>query len=45
VWLVLDAVLDVTAASIAAAMLAGFTTIGWVVLPAWVLIERGTDSD
>ena len=44
VWLVLDVVLDVTAASIAASALAGFTTIGWLVLPAWVLIERGTDS-
>ncbi len=37
VWLVLDAVLDITAASIAAAVLVGFTTIGWLVLPVWVL--------
>ncbi len=44
VWLVLDVVLGVTAASISAAMLAGFTTIGWLVLPAWVRMERGTDS-
>lgn len=41
VWLVLDVVLDVAAASIAAALLAGFTTIGWLVLPAWVLREKG----
>jgi len=40
VWLVLDVVLGVAAASIAAALLAGFTTIGWLVLPAWVLKER-----
>lgn len=45
VWLVLDVVLGVTAASITAAILAGLTTIGWLVLPAWVLKERGTDSD
>lgn len=44
VWLVLDVVLGVTAASIAASLLAGFATIGWLVLPAWVLFERGTDS-
>jgi hypothetical protein len=40
VWLVLDAVLNVTAASIAAAVLVGFTTIGWLVLPVWVLRGR-----
>ena len=40
VWLVLDVVLGVTAASIAAALLAGATTIGWLVLPAWELKER-----
>jgi len=40
VWLVLDAVLDVTAASIVAAVLVGFTTIGWLVLPVWVLRGR-----
>jgi hypothetical protein len=40
VWLVLDAVLDVTAASIAASVLVGFTTIGWLVLPVWVLRGR-----
>ncbi len=45
VWLVLDVVLSVTAASVAAAFLAGVTTVGWLVLPAWVLKERGTDSD
>ena len=44
VWLVLDVVLGVTPASIVAAFLAGLTTIGWIVLPAWVLKERGTDS-
>ena len=43
VWLVLDVVLGVTPASIVAAILAGLTTIGWIVLPAWVLKERGTD--
>ena len=40
VWLVLDVVLGVTAASIVAAFLAGLTTVGWLVLPAWVLKER-----
>jgi hypothetical protein len=40
VWLVLDVVLGVAAASITAAVLAGLTTIGWVVLPAWVLAKR-----
>jgi hypothetical protein len=40
VWLVLDVVLGGSAASIAAASLAGVTTIGWLVLPAWVLKER-----
>ena len=30
---------------VTAAILAGLTTIGWLVLPAWVLKERGTDSD
>jgi hypothetical protein len=40
VWLVLDVVLGVTLASVAAAFLAGLTTIGWIVLPAWVLKER-----
>ena len=45
VWLVLDVVLGVTPASIVAAILAGLTTIGWLVLPAWVLKESGTDSD
>jgi len=40
VWLVIDVVLDVTAASIAAGVLAGLTTIGWLVLPAWVLKGR-----
>ena len=44
VWLVLDVVLGVAAASITAAVLAGLTTIGWVVLPAWVLAKRnGSD--
>lgn len=40
VWLVLDVVLGVSAASIAAGTLAGLTTIGWVLLPAWVLKYR-----
>src|SRR5687767_13941881 len=44
VWLVMDVVLGVAGASIAAALLAGFTTLGWLVLPAWVLKERGTES-
>jgi hypothetical protein len=44
VWLVLDVVLGVTAASVTAAILAGLTTIGWLVLPAWVLKERGTQA-
>ena len=42
VWLVLDVVLGITAASIAAALLAGLTTVGWLVLPAWRLKESGT---
>ena len=42
VWLVLDVVLGITAASITAALLAGLTTVGWLVLPAWRLKERGT---
>ncbi|MGH3457763.1 DUF6328 family protein [Aeromicrobium sp.] len=40
VWLVLDVVLGLLAASIAAAVLAGLTTIGWIVVPAWVLKGR-----
>jgi hypothetical protein len=40
VWLILDIVLGVAAASVVAAILAGLTTIGWVVLPAWVLREH-----
>jgi uncharacterized protein DUF6328 len=40
VWLILDLVLGIAAASIAAAALAGLTTIGWLVIPAWVLKER-----
>lgn len=43
VWLVMDAVLGVTAASIAAGALAGLVTIGWIVLPAWVLRERNDE--
>jgi hypothetical protein len=37
VWLILDVVLGSDAASVAAAALAGITTIIWVVLPVWVL--------
>jgi hypothetical protein len=44
VWLVMDVVLGISAASIAAALLAGFTIVGWLLLPAWVLKERGTDT-
>ena len=40
VWLVLDVVLGVGAASTAAGLLAGLVTIGWIVLPAWVLRAR-----
>ncbi len=43
VWLVMDVVLGVTAASIAAGALAGLVTIGWILLPAWVLRERNDD--
>jgi hypothetical protein len=43
VWLVMDVVLGVTAASIAAGALAGLVTIGWILLPAWVLRERNND--
>jgi hypothetical protein len=37
VWLIVDTVLDSTAAAVAAAALAALTTLVWVVLPAWVL--------
>jgi len=40
VWMVMDAVLGVTAASVAAAVLVGLVTVGWIVLPAWVLRTR-----
>jgi uncharacterized protein DUF6328 len=40
VWLILDIVLGIAAASIAAAVLAGLTTILWVAVPAWVLGKR-----
>jgi hypothetical protein len=40
VWLVLDVVLGVGAASIAAGVLAGLTTLGWMVVPAWELHNR-----
>jgi hypothetical protein len=43
VWLVMDVVLGVSAASIAAGALAGLVTIGWILLPAWVLRERNND--
>jgi hypothetical protein len=43
VWLVMDVVLGVTAASIAAGALAGLVSIGWILLPAWVLRERNDD--
>jgi len=37
VWLVMDAVVGIAGASIAAGVLAGLVTIGWLVVPAWVL--------
>jgi hypothetical protein len=40
VWLVMDAVLGVSSASIAAGVLVGLVTVGWIVLPAWVLRTR-----
>jgi hypothetical protein len=43
VWLVMDVVLGVSAASIAAGALASLVTIGWILLPAWVLRERNDD--
>ncbi|TXL60913.1 DUF6328 family protein [Aeromicrobium terrae] len=45
VWLIVDTVLSSTAASVAAAVLAGLTTLVWLVLPAWVLRRpRSTES-
>jgi hypothetical protein len=42
VWLVMDAVLGITSASIASGVLVGLVTVGWMVLPAWVLrSQRG----
>ena len=40
VWLVMDAVVGLAGASIAAGVLAGLVTVGWLVVPAWVL-EKG----
>jgi hypothetical protein len=41
VWLVMDTVVGVGGASIAAGVLVGLVTVGWLVLPASVLKERG----
>jgi hypothetical protein len=40
VWLVMDAVVGIAGASIAAGVLAGLVTVGWLVVPAWVLKGR-----
>lgn len=40
VWLVMDVVLSVSLASIAAGVLVGLVTVGWIVLPTWVLRTR-----
>ena len=40
VWLVMDAVVGIAGASIAAGVLAGLVTVGWLVVPAWVLRGR-----
>jgi hypothetical protein len=40
VWLIVDTVVDSTAAAVAAAVLAGLTTIVWLVIPAWVLLRH-----
>jgi hypothetical protein len=40
VWLVMDAVVGVAGASIAAGILTGLVTVGWLVVPAWVLKGR-----
>ena len=37
VWLVMDTVVGIAGASIAAGVLAGLVTVGWLVVPAWVL--------
>ncbi|MFZ0140929.1 MAG: DUF6328 family protein [Aeromicrobium sp.] len=37
VWLVMDAVVGIAGASTAAGVLAGLVTVGWLVVPAWVL--------
>ena len=42
VWLVMDTVLGVSSASIAAGVLVGLVTLGWIVVPTWVLrTQRG----
>ena len=40
VWLVMDAVVGVAGASIAAGVLTGLVAVGWLVVPAWVLKGR-----
>jgi hypothetical protein len=40
VWLVMDAVVGIAGASIAAGVLAGLVTVGWLAVPAWVLKGR-----
>ena len=42
VWLVMDAVVGIAGASIAAGVLAGLVTVGWLVVPAWVLKKGRT---
>jgi len=37
VWLVMDTVVGIAGASIAAGVLAGLVAVGWLVVPAWVL--------
>ncbi len=37
VWLVMDAVVGIAGASIAAGVLTGLVIVGWLVVPAWVL--------
>src|SRR5690349_699939 len=44
VWLIVDTVIDASTAATAAAVLAGLTTVVWVVIPVWVLHRRESEE-
>jgi hypothetical protein len=44
VWLIVDTVVDTATAAIAAGVLAGLTTVVWLVIPAWVLLRTSAQS-